>query len=231
MSSLDHWIDEAKKENQSRPEVLSFDDYFNLFQKSPHLACRPSYQYLVDMVDHFGKDAKGRFKLFVLEDPESTPVCGQYKAQEGLYQNLKNFQKEGFNNKFILLVGPNGSAKTTLIQKFMKGAEIYSDTKEGALYTFSWIFPIENYVKGVLGLKSTGGDHNLKSYASLDDKDISAILGSELKDHPLLLIPLKYRKKVIEESLAKNTQALEAVQKSYLYTGDLETLKNIYPCT
>ena len=42
---------------------------------------------------------------------------------------------------FFLLHGPNGSAKSTFVHCVMKGLEAYSETEEGALYYFSWIFP------------------------------------------------------------------------------------------
>ena len=85
------------------------------------------------------------------------------------------------NNKFILLVGPNGSSKSSLVRKIMKGAELYSETNEGSLYTFSWIFPIDSFVKGTLGLRSDPTQTDLNTYAYLKDKEVSAILGSELK--------------------------------------------------
>lgn len=129
--------------------------------------------------------------------------------------------EEGFNNKFILLVGPNGSSKSSLIKKIMLSAEDYSCTDEGSLFSFSWIFPIDQFVKGSLGLSSTGGDKNVHSYAFLEDKDISAIITSELKDHPLLLLPIRSRQKLIEDAFKNDPSRLETIRKSYLYNGDL----------
>src|SRR5690606_19580198 len=75
--------------------------------------------------------------------------------------------------------------------------------------------------KGGLGLSSHKNERHVESYANLEDQDISAILVSELKDHPILLIPLKARQKLIRESLVDYPELLENVQKSYLYNGDL----------
>jgi predicted Ser/Thr protein kinase len=129
--------------------------------------------------------------------------------------------EEGFNNKFILLVGPNGSSKSSLIKKIMLAAEDYSSTDEGSVFSFSWIFPIDQFVKGSLGLSSTSGDKNITSYAFLEDKDISAIITSELKDHPLLVIPIKTRQKLIDSAFKNDSSRLETIRKSYLYNGDL----------
>ncbi len=78
-----------------------------------------------------------------------------------------NFQQADTGTKMIHL-GKN--TKSTIISKgisagkgqntyrggvkIMKGAEEYSMSDEGVLYTFSWIFPINNVVKGTLGLNS-----------------------------------------------------------------------------
>ena len=54
-----------------------------------------------------------------------------------------------------------------------------------------------------------------------DDHEISAILASELKDHPLLLIPLKSRQALIEKKLEKHPDFLQQIKQTYLYNGDL----------
>jgi serine protein kinase len=219
---MSNWMDEANKEDESLIEILSFGEYMDKFEEHPERECRPSCEYLTDMLNHFGKTEKGLFKLFQQEHPDSPAVFGHKKTQENIYENLINFKEEGFNNKFILLVGPNGSAKSSIVRKFMKGAEEYSRTASGPLYSFSWIFPIDNYVKGTLGLaQDAKSEHDLQSYANLEDKDVSAILTSELKDHPILLIPRKYRQKLLTDLLMENPKQLETVKKSYLYKSDL----------
>lgn len=215
------WLDEVTKEEDRLTQILSFPEYMEVFEKNPRGECRTNSIYLKDMFDYFGKTEKGGFKLFTRDHTNASAVYGQIKTQNDIYQNLKNFIEEGHNNKFILLVGPNGSSKSSLVKKIMLGAEDYSMSDDGALYTFSWIFPIENYVKGSLGLASNSKSKDLNSFAKLDDQDISAILTSELKDHPILLLPLESRRKLIDELLMDFPDILESVQKSYLYNGDL----------
>lgn len=217
------WIERAKEESSNKKTVQSFEEYMDYFSKHSKLEARTTGLYLADMLDYFGRDSLGHFKLFQMEHHDSPPIFGQYRVQEDLYQNLTNFQEEGFNSKFILLVGPNGSAKSSLIRKLMRGAEEYSKGDAGALFTFSWIFPVDTLVKGKLGLSDEKKQNSgkLKSYANLDENEVSAILPSELKDHPLLLIPRQYRQEIIKDGLKDDPSLLEKVEKTYLYLGDL----------
>ncbi len=222
-----NWIEQASEEGKEMLEVLSFQDYIDEYEKHPERELRTSFTYLTDMLNHYGRNKDGSFALFDQDHNDSPAVFGQKKVQESLIQNILNFKEEGFNNKFILLVGPNGSSKSSLVRKIMKGLEIYSSTDQGSLYSFSWIFPIDNFIKGSLGLGSEKGSSDLSSFAYLEDKDISAILPSELKDHPLLLIPREHRRVIIEENLKDNPDRLEDLKKTYLYNGDLSKRNNM----
>ncbi|WPU65022.1 hypothetical protein [Peredibacter starrii] len=215
------WMEEVNKEEGRYQNVLAFEEYMKLFEKNPEKELRPTCIYLRDMFDYYGTNPNGSFKLFSREHADAPPVHGQIKTQKRIHQYLQNFMEEGFNNKFILLVGPNGSSKSSLIKKIMLSAEDYSHTDEGSLFSFSWIFPIDQFVKGSLGLSGGTADKNVNSYAFLEDKDISAILSSELKDHPLLLLPIKTRQKLIEDAFKNDGTRLETIRKSYLYNGDL----------
>lgn len=220
MGSMD-WIQQANNLKDEQHEILSFSDYMEIFNENPKGECRPTYQFIVDMLNYYGKNPDGSYKLFSMEHADCPPVWGQAKVQSLLVQNLNNFSEEGFNNKFILLIGPNGSSKSSIVKKLIKGLEDYSATDDGKLFSFSWIFPIDNFTKGTLGLNSTIRDTNVSSFAYLEDKEILAIMPSELKDHPLLLIPQEHRQKILEASFKDFPERLDSLRKSYLYRGDL----------
>jgi serine protein kinase len=216
-----NWLEEVNNEENHIKEIFSFDEYMDIFEGHAPRELRNTALYLRDMFNHYGKDEQGFFKLFKKEHPNAPAVSGQRKVQERIYQNLEYFTEEGFNNRFILLVGPNGSSKSSIVKKIMRAAEDYSHADEGALYSFSWIFPIDNYVKGNVGLADSRSTRSVETYAHLEDTDISAILTSELKDHPLLLIPKKTRQKLIEKYLEDFPEQLQNVTNTYLYNGDL----------
>lgn len=217
------WPKENPNKETAKHELLSFEEYGKKVEENPVSACRPTYLYMLDMLKHFGTTEEGDYKLFDMDHLNSPAVYGQHGVQKSLIQNLINFEEEGFNNKFILLVGPNGSSKSSIVKKLISGLEEYSNTDEGTLYTFSWIFPIEQYTKGSLGLKTDTVHSNLNTYAHLEDKEILAIINSDLKDHPLLLIPLEERKEILDKLLEDHPTAFDSVKKSYLYNGDLST--------
>lgn len=215
------WLEEVQNEQPTLHNILTFEEFMDLFEGSPHYHARNTAQYFKDMFDHFGRNEEGGFNFFSEEHDDAPPVYGQFKTQSEIYNNIKNFIEEGFNNKFLLLLGPNGSSKSSIIKKIMKAAELYSGSESGALYTFSWIFPIDTYTKGSLALGQSKSSELLPSYAKLEDKEISAIMNSELKDHPLLLIPRKSRRKLINKLFAEKPTELYDLKKTYLYNGEL----------
>ena len=204
-------------ENQNR--LMTFDEYLALVRAEPAQQVRSSAQYMADMMDHFGRDGK-RFKVFDQDfvDPRFRLV-GQETVQDQIYQILKSFIREGINNKLILLHGPNGSAKSSIVACLMRGLEEYSHRPEGAVYRFHWIFPADRYGKQGLGLGGGAAhrDDDFSSYAKLADSDIAARISCELRDHPLFLLPQKQRMALLTElGLAKDFISSEYIQK-----GDL----------
>src|SRR5262245_8508751 len=188
--------------------VMSFAEYLNLVVSDPMRQLRSSTQYLVDCFDHYGtsmvKYPWGEVRRFHLFDAPwadgEDRLFGQEPVQNSVYRVLRSFVQDGRPNKLILLHGPNGSAKSTFIRCLGRGLEHYSTLDEGALYRFSWIFPTQKHTRGGIGF---GGVNealhaSLDSFAYLPDDVIDARLGDELRDHPLLLVPLDERHKLIE---------------------------------
>jgi serine protein kinase len=216
------WLKNNSSEHEQINKIFSFDEYAALVEKNPRQQIRTAAIYLKDMFQFYGENKQGGFQLFQAEHHNSPKLCGQFKSQKQIYNYLNTFVEEGFINKFLLLIGPNGSSKSSIVKKMMNACEDYSTSDEGAIYTFSWVFPIDNYVKGALGLANTKEKKIASnSYAHLDDTEITAIVNSDFKDHPLLLIPREARQKLIDEKLKSDNNILESVKKSYLYHGDL----------
>lgn len=198
--------------------LLSFQQYLDAFLEAPRVQARSSAQYLRDCIDHFGHEEVQRpggpirrLRIFdrpwesgpqgAFEGESGVPVRGQEEAQSALYRTLSNFVRLGRVNKLILLHGPNGSAKSSLVAALFSGLERYSRETEGALYRFSWIFPSEKLVKGSIGF----GDEKkpqqaLPSFAWLAPEQIDAKVACEMRCHPLWLLPRGERVRLLHDA-------------------------------
>jgi predicted Ser/Thr protein kinase len=213
--------------------VMSFGEFFSLFESNPEQYSRNAAQYLKDVFDHFGSaevkslrsqgptHSTTRYRLFdVPFDDGRDRLVGQEEVQNRVYRAISNFVREGGINKLILLHGPNGSAKSTFVSCLMRALEHYSTMDEGALYRFNWIFPSQKLQKSGLGFGGSYdglGKGTTDSYAYLDDDLIDAKLVDELHDNPIFLIPQKKRMEILEDRL----KGKPFVISDYLRGGDL----------
>lgn len=214
--------------------ILSYSEWFSVLLEAPARNLRGASQYLKDCIDYYGVEHRDlpqghvdRFKIF--DAPWSGgvgKVCGQEQVQERIYRLISNFVRDGKVSRLILLHGPNGSAKSTLVHCIQAGMEHYSEVPEGALYSYAWIFPSEKIAKGRLGFSeddrkkktSTGGDD---SYAHLASSQIDAVLPCELSDHPLFFIPHASRVALINQLREEKKLPADFVVSRYILEGDL----------
>ncbi len=162
----------------------SFEDYLELVRKRPQVT-RNAYQRLYDMVLSHGveeyidnKKKLVRYKFFKDEAHEGRDaVFGLDVPLMRLMNVLKSAaQGYGTERRIILLHGPVGSAKSTIVRQLKRGAEEYSRTTEGALYTYEWSLP------GELA-QLAGGDE---------------VFPCPMHDEPLRLIPDDWREETIK---------------------------------
>lgn len=210
--------------------ILSYPEYMELLLEDPQLHCRNSSQYIADALSYYGTTSVEsplgqltRYKLFDGDHTNSAAhVVGQEFAQQQINRLVKNFVREGQATRLVLLHGPNGSGKSSLIQSLIDGLENYSQQPEGVLYRFNWVFPAEKLKRSGIGFgKSESAPIDLNSYAHLEGDQVEARITSPLRDHPLLLIPLKERREIFEnlkkdEKLPKNFSLSQ-----YLKNGQL----------
>jgi predicted Ser/Thr protein kinase len=213
--------------------ILSFEEYLDLFLQQPRAQTRNSAEYLRDVMDHFGTEQvphptgpMRRFKLFDLTDGDRTGrVAGQEEVQNAFYRLLSNFIRAGAVNKVILLHGPNGSAKSTMVESLKRAMERYSREPEGALYELAWIFPSEKLVKGSIGFadRPPGPAAELTSYAHLDPESVEVRVTCEMRDHPLFVVPRPERRKLLERALRSSVSpgGGEAVLADWIVDGEL----------
>jgi predicted Ser/Thr protein kinase len=189
--------------------VMSFAEYLNELEQKPRLHIRDAARYLLDAVDYFGSETvhrpwgeETRLRIFnqAFADP-TEQLVGQEHVQRAVRDAIESQVRDGRVNRLILIHGPNGSAKSTTIKNLFNGLEHYSTLEEGALFRFRWIFPSRKTSHGVVGFGARLDRDNIESFAHLDDSEIDAVLECEVRDHPLLLLPLIERQKLIRHVL------------------------------
>ncbi len=228
-SFLDELATRSKESFDAHQRLMSFDEFVEDVLAHPRQRLRDAACYLADMLESFGSSEVElpagpvrRFKLFDgLADGTEQAVFGQERVQQKLYELVRGFADRGRIDKMILLHGPNGSAKSSLVEALMRGLEAYSHTDEGALYRINWIFS-EKYERTNLGF-TTEPDAELpyNSFAYVDALDINARLRCELKENPFLVIPRAHRAELLATSALSEAERKRLLTRTFVGHGEL----------
>jgi serine protein kinase len=183
----------------------TFAEYLDLVARDSTVT-RNAFQRIYDMIMSYGAeefiDAKKRlirYKFF------SDMSFDQEDAIFGLeipLMRLVNFFKAaaqgyGTEKRVLLLHGPVGSSKSTIVRRLKKGFEHYSRTEVGALYTFDWHL----------------GEDDAFDPAALKESDWEPC---PMHEEPLHLIPLEMRSRFLEQFNESRTE-----EESIQIVGDL----------
>ena len=124
----------------------SFRDYMEIALGDPRVV-RNAFQRLYDMILSHGTEEVVKHKDRLLRYRFFSDLAGEGReavfGMERPLMRLVNVLKAaacgyGTERRILLLHGPVGSAKSTVVRLLKRGLEAYSRTKEGTLYTFSW---------------------------------------------------------------------------------------------
>lgn len=124
-------------------EEMSFGDYLALCQTKPKLA-RNAFQYVYDMIMSKGTSTFERYrttytKYHFFNDLE-IPIWGLEENLEALVDFVHGAAGHyGTERRVLLLHGPVGSSKSTICRLLKRGLEHYSQTDEGAWYSYKWV--------------------------------------------------------------------------------------------
>jgi serine protein kinase len=163
----------------------SFEDYLELVRKNPRVT-RNAFQRVYDMVlSHGSEEYIDNKKRLVRYHFFADPVNGGNDAIYGLdipLMRLMNVLKSaaqgyGTEKRVILLHGPVGSSKSTIVRLLKHGLQEYSRTAEGALYSYHWDLP------GELARLAGGSEE----------------FPCPMHDEPLRLIPREWRPRAITD--------------------------------
>ncbi|TWU21251.1 PrkA family serine protein kinase [Bythopirellula polymerisocia] len=166
--------------------VGTFEEYLEIVRDDPKVT-RTAYQRIYDMILSYGVDvvSKGREKEHqyrFFDDPLNNGHDAVYGLREPLH-NLVNALKSaayeyGIEKRVLLLHGPVGSSKSTIVRLLKQGLQRYSETDEGALYTLGWV----------------------------DEEDPNEVHWCPMNEEPLHLIPDRFRDDVAASLNAANDE-------------------------
>ncbi len=188
----------ALREFSQKKLILAFREFLELFAAEPVRLGRTAPQYLADVLAHFGTEMvpglggrpTTRYKLFdAAFDGGERPVFGQETVQQDIAARVRSFAQAGKANRLILVHGPNGSSKTSLIDCLFRAMENYSRAPEGALYSFNWVFVDREESTGRMGFERGPVVEKGESLAHVDGKEISCRIPCEMHDNPIFLVP------------------------------------------
>jgi serine protein kinase len=193
-------------------------EYLEIVHQSPEIL-RNAFQRIYDMIISYGieeytenKEKLVRYKFFA--DPDNEGEDAIYGLEKPLMHLVNIFKSAsrhyGTERRVLLLHGPVGSAKSTIVRLLKKGLEAYSKTREGALYTFAWRLS--------------------------DQEGEKAVEHCPMHEEPLQLLPREIRASIVENINAKLDEHLKILVDGDLcpfcrftfqnlmqqYSGDLE---------
>jgi serine protein kinase len=125
----------------------SFEEYLELVRQDPKIT-RTAYQRLYDMIVSYGYQEYNRNRETLLhynffDDPIEGGKDAIFGLDKPLVELVNIFQSAarhyGTERRVLLLHGPVGTAKSTIVRLLKKGLESYSRTDDGRLYTFYWL--------------------------------------------------------------------------------------------
>jgi serine protein kinase len=163
----------------------TFEEYLGIVREKPEVT-RNAYQRVYDMIIRYGTeeytDSKKklvRYNFFRDEiENGKDAVYGLDIPLMRLVNVLKAAaQGYGPERRIILLHGPVGSSKSTIVRLLKKGLEQYSRSADGALYTYDWV--------------------DLESIGMSGPE--AARFPSPMNEEPLRLIPQSWRPQAIEK--------------------------------
>jgi serine protein kinase len=124
----------------------TFEDYLSIAMNNSAVT-RTAFQRIYDMilshgVEEYTEHKRKIIKYKFFDDLENGGVDAVYGLENSLMKMVNIFksaaQRYGTEKRILLLHGPVGSAKSTIVRLLKKGLEDYSRTGDGALYTFGW---------------------------------------------------------------------------------------------
>ena len=124
----------------------TFEEYLELVRQDPAIT-RAAFERVYDMIVSYGSTEYARNRETLIhynffDDPFENGKDAVFGLDKPLMELVRIFQsaarRYGTERRVLLLHGPVGTAKSTIVRLLKKGLEAYSASEAGRLYTFYW---------------------------------------------------------------------------------------------
>ncbi len=124
----------------------SVEDYIEIASQNPRVA-RTAFQRTYEMILSYGYETYVENRQEIIhynffDDPIDNGKDAVFGLDRPLMELIQFFKAAahgyGAERRVLLLHGPVGSSKSTIVRLLKKGLQAYSRTDDGAMYTFSW---------------------------------------------------------------------------------------------
>jgi serine protein kinase len=188
-------------------KTMTFTEYLDAVFAQPKLAYS-AYQRLYNMVIAPGTYESVKYRKKVTKykffNDVEIPIHGLEDTLGSLVKHIKGAADwYGTEKRILLLHGPVGSSKSTICRLLKRGLERFSQTDEGAIYTYTWT-----------NLGAVKDNDGVTIHEALDIKDE---VKCPMNDDPLKLIALAQRKDIEEKLNIINEEITPEAEKGNLH--------------
>lgn len=243
-----HQINKAEMERfKLSKQVLTFEEFLGEIFNNPNKYLRSSSQYTLDAIDYWNKvcgiDENEKIKIFGIElkpfafaaKPwesellkEKTGICGQEIVLNEIYNTLAINAKKDHPDHMIVLHGPNATGKTLVLEVLFEALKHYSETNEGALYTFNWVFnnnkddELDDSFETLFPVYSGPNALDSSNDNSVLSSDALVTIPANLQTNPIFLLNKENRIQLLN-ILEKEGKLSDGLNKDYIISGVLDS--------
>ncbi len=196
-------------DQQSQLERMSLRDFLIKASLEPQRYLPTTSAYVLDAFQHYdGPNGPEKIRVYGETQPQfkmmsapwskhlSQPVrlYGQEPTVKRVWDIIRTFKQQPNVDRGIVLFGPHGSGKSIIPKTLMAGLEHFSRQEEGALWTYSFVFPDGKTIQAQPEDEANRWRESVNEKNRLLDADkIAAQLMANLHLNPLFLLAPQQR--------------------------------------
>ncbi len=226
-------VDCFSDEYKNKKLTLSIQEYLDMVLEKPQLMLRPISRYVKDAMDYvdtiygsktvrrLGRDVREFSFLDLPWKPQELKSVERFIGHpvfwNKFYGRLDNFSKMACPNTAYFIHGPGSTGKSRAFDSLFETLEYYSNTDEGAMFTYEWVFD--------KNLSDMGFHSLLNSRQNLPVKQDEIILSipANKNSMPIFLFDLDYRRELVD-LLIKSEKLPEDFNRDFLLTFKLDEM-------